>query len=136
MQMLLSRSLWDAFQYNADDLVQDFVGLSGVVTRDVLVELEKKYKAISSEDCVKQPPVKVHDIQTAASKFLGRLWGGAMKTKMARRTATRRPPDKSGRGTSSDDRRRQATGGGIGHGKGGGNCKNPNPNLALIPCYE
>lgn len=77
MQMLLSRSLWDAFHCNADDLVEDFVGLSGVVTRDILVTLEKKYKTVCTEDCVKQAPGKAQDLQAAASRFLGRLLGGA-----------------------------------------------------------
>jgi hypothetical protein len=79
MQMLLARSLWDVFHCNADDLVQDFVGLSGIVTRDVLAELEKKFKESSTDDSVKPIPVKSQapDLQAAASRFLGRLWGGA-----------------------------------------------------------
>ncbi|KAF8537572.1 rab-GTPase-TBC domain-containing protein [Trichophaea hybrida] len=79
MQMLLARSLWDVFHCNADDLVQDFVGLSGMVTGDVLAELEKKFKESSTDDSVKPIPVKSQapDLQAAASRFLGRLWGGA-----------------------------------------------------------
>ena len=78
MQMLLARSLWDVFRCNADDLVQDFVGLSGIVTRDALAELETKFKGISSDDSVKPTPAKsqASDLQAAASRFLGRLWGG------------------------------------------------------------
>lgn len=79
MQMLLSRSLWDAFQCNADDLVQDFVGQSGIVTRDILSELEKKYKEVNSDEMVRLTPAKsqTSELQAAASRFLGRLWGGA-----------------------------------------------------------
>lgn len=79
MQMLLSRSLWDTFQYNADDLVQDFVGLSGIVTRDALAELEQKFQETSSDEAIKLAPAKAQaiDLQNAASRFLGRLWGGA-----------------------------------------------------------
>lgn len=78
LQMLLARSLWDVFRCNADDLVQDFVGLSGIVTRDALAELEAKFKGISSDDSVKPTPAKpqASDLQAAASRFLGRLWGG------------------------------------------------------------
>ncbi|KAI5797662.1 rab-GTPase-TBC domain-containing protein [Geopyxis carbonaria] len=78
MQMLLSRSLWDTYNYNADDLVQDFVGFSGIVTRDSLADLEKKFKETNSDDSVKLAPAKsqVPDLQAAASRFLGRLWGG------------------------------------------------------------
>ncbi|KAI5848888.1 rab-GTPase-TBC domain-containing protein [Tricharina praecox] len=79
MQMLLSRSLWDAFQCNADDLVQDFVGQSGIVTRDILADLERKYKDVNSDEMVKLTPAKsqTSELQAAASRFLGRLWGGA-----------------------------------------------------------
>ncbi|KAI5802606.1 rab-GTPase-TBC domain-containing protein [Pyronema domesticum] len=76
-QMLLSRSLWDVFRCNADDLVQDFVSLSGVVTREVLADLEKKFKEHEA-DAAKPTPAKPQqtDLQAAASRFLGRLWGG------------------------------------------------------------
>ena len=79
MQMLLSRSLWDAFQCNADDLVQDFVGQSGIVTWDILVDLEKTYKDVNSDEMVKLTPAKsqTSELQASASRFLGRLWVGA-----------------------------------------------------------
>jgi hypothetical protein len=79
MQMLLARSLWDVFHCNADDLVQDFVGQSGIVTREILADLEKKYKEASTDDAVKLTPAKsqASELQAAASRFLGRLWGGA-----------------------------------------------------------
>ncbi|KAA8914527.1 rab-GTPase-TBC domain-containing protein [Sphaerosporella brunnea] len=82
MQMLLARSLWDVFHCNADDLVKDFVGQSGIVTRDILADLEKKYKEASTDETVKLTPAKsqASELQAAASRFLGRLWGGASVT--------------------------------------------------------
>lgn len=80
MQMLLARGLWDTYNCNANDLVQDFVGLTGVVTREALQELEKKFKEEHPDDGnVKIAPkqqVPTTDLQAAASRFLGRLWGG------------------------------------------------------------
>jgi hypothetical protein len=82
MQMLLARSLWDTYGYSADDLVQDFVGLSSVVTRDAMAELEKGFKEADIGDAAKLVPAKsqTSDLQAAASRFLGRLWGGASQT--------------------------------------------------------
>lgn len=74
MQLLLSRSLWDTYAYNADDLVQDFVGLTALVTRESLASLEEKYNLSqkSGNDSVQFPA-----LQTAATRFLGRLWAGS-----------------------------------------------------------
>ena len=44
MQLLLSRGLWDCYHYNADEFVQDFVGLSAVVSREQLAALEQGYR--------------------------------------------------------------------------------------------
>ncbi|KAL9111187.1 MAG: hypothetical protein Q9187_007953, partial [Circinaria calcarea] len=41
MQLLLSRGLWDTYGCNADELVNDFCGLTGLVTRDGLQSLER-----------------------------------------------------------------------------------------------
>lgn len=80
MQMLLARGLWDTYNCNANDLVQDFVGLTGVVTREALTELERKFKEEHPDNGVvkvtpKEAPAT--DLQAAASRFLGRLWGGS-----------------------------------------------------------
>ncbi len=40
MQLLLSRGLWDVYHYNADEFVNDFVSMTGVVTRESLQQLE------------------------------------------------------------------------------------------------
>ncbi|RWA14696.1 hypothetical protein EKO27_g466 [Xylaria grammica] len=42
MQLLLSRGLWDCYHYNADEFVDEFVGLSSVVSREKLAQLEQR----------------------------------------------------------------------------------------------
>ncbi|TGJ78553.1 hypothetical protein E0Z10_g10212 [Xylaria hypoxylon] len=42
MQLLLSRGLWDCYHYNADEFVDDFVGLSNIVSREKLAQLEQR----------------------------------------------------------------------------------------------
>lgn len=76
MQLLLSRGLWDTYACNADDLVNDFVGLTGLVTREGLESLEIKFKDAPQEDSA----VKISsepNVQAAASRFLGRFWAGS-----------------------------------------------------------
>ncbi|KAL3421080.1 GTPase activating protein (TBC domain-containing protein) [Phlyctema vagabunda] len=72
MQLLLSRGLWDCYHYNADEFVNDFVGLTGVVTHESLQALEVSYKASQTAD-VAAPSEAV----SSASRFLGRLWSGS-----------------------------------------------------------
>ena len=79
MQMLLARGLWDTYNFNANDLVQDFVGLTGIVTSQGLADLEKKFREEHPDDNgIKITPTKTpgSDLQAAASRFLGRMWGG------------------------------------------------------------
>ncbi|KAG0137964.1 putative GTPase activating protein (Evi5) [Tuber indicum] len=79
MQMLLARGLWDTYNFNANDLVQDFVGLTGIVTSQGLADLEKRFKEEHPDDNgIKAIPAKTpgSDLQAAASRFLGRMWGG------------------------------------------------------------
>jgi hypothetical protein len=71
MQLLLSRGLWDCYHYNADDFVNDFVSLTGIVTNDTLQALKVSYQ--ESRDATNSPS---SDIGSAASRFLGRLWSG------------------------------------------------------------
>ncbi|KAI9672290.1 MAG: hypothetical protein M1831_002105 [Alyxoria varia] len=74
MQLLLSRSLWEPYAYNADDLVNDFVGFTGLVTREALQKLDKQFR--ESKGGAEDPAVRVGrfaDASSAASRFLGRL---------------------------------------------------------------
>lgn len=71
MQLLLSRGLWDCYHYNADEFVHDFVGLSSVVTREKLSQLEQGYR----ESLVATVNAsRASAITTAATRFLGRIW--------------------------------------------------------------
>jgi hypothetical protein len=72
MQLLLSRELWDCYHYNADDFVNDFVSLSGVVTHESLQALESSYKETQATDAASPSET----IGSAAQRFLGRLWAG------------------------------------------------------------
>lgn len=72
MQLLLSRGLWDVYHYNADEFVNDFVSLTGVVTHDSLQALEQSFKNNAVDTTV-----PTENIGTAASRFLGRLWAGS-----------------------------------------------------------
>jgi hypothetical protein len=76
MQLLLSRGLWDCYHYNADEFVNDFVSLTGVVTHESLQALEVTYKESRTADA--SIP---ENIGSAASRFLGRLWAGSNSTK-------------------------------------------------------
>ncbi|KAH6895433.1 rab-GTPase-TBC domain-containing protein [Thelonectria olida] len=76
MTLLLSRGLWDCYHYNADEFVQDFAGLSGVVTRESMQQLEQSYKDIKA-GAGATSPVRGSEITTAASRFLGRIWASS-----------------------------------------------------------
>ncbi|GAP93469.1 putative GTPase-activating protein GYP5 [Rosellinia necatrix] len=71
MQLLLSRGLWDCYHYNADEFVDDFVGLSSIVSRERLAQLEQRYR---EEKIASANAARTADVTTAASRFLGRLW--------------------------------------------------------------
>ncbi|KAL1954760.1 hypothetical protein VTO42DRAFT_760 [Malbranchea cinnamomea] len=73
MQLLLSRSMWDTYNCNADDLVNDFVSLTSLVTRESLQALEKSYKESQGTN----QGINFPQMQAAASRFLGRLWAGS-----------------------------------------------------------
>ena len=76
MQLLLGRQLWESYNCEADDLVNDFLGMTGIVTRDTLANLEKDFRNAKEGD---NSDVAVRagffpDVSGAASRFLGRLW--------------------------------------------------------------
>jgi hypothetical protein len=73
MQLLLSRGLWDVYHYNADEFVNDFVSMTGMVTRETLQQLELAYREAQVADAV-SPSENVGNV---ASRFLGRLWAGS-----------------------------------------------------------
>ncbi|EPS40599.1 hypothetical protein H072_5513 [Dactylellina haptotyla CBS 200.50] len=77
MQMLLARGLWDTYKCSADDLVNDFTGLTGMVTREGLVELENKFKKENPEEShapFQSAKPQENSVQAVASRFLGRFW--------------------------------------------------------------
>lgn len=85
VQLLLSRSLWGCYNYNADELVEHFVSLSDVITRERLAALEQGYRESQLSDSaanIAGPDAnlkgadarRARDITTAASRFLGRIW--------------------------------------------------------------
>lgn len=74
MQLLLSRGLWDCYHYNADEFVQDFVSLTGVVTRERLSQLEQAYR---ESLIATASAVRASDVTTSASRFLGRIWAAS-----------------------------------------------------------
>ncbi|KAI4196821.1 MAG: hypothetical protein LQ350_006334 [Teloschistes chrysophthalmus] len=76
MHLLLSRELWDTYNYNANELVNDFVGLTGLVTRESLEALEKDFKESQNGDQTSKIS-STPSIQAAASGFLGRFWAGS-----------------------------------------------------------
>ncbi|KAH7312859.1 GTPase activating protein-like protein [Rhexocercosporidium sp. MPI-PUGE-AT-0058] len=69
MQLLLSRGLWDVYHYNADEFVNEFVSMTGAITRESLQALEVSYKEAQNADAVTPT-----DVGSVASRFLGRLW--------------------------------------------------------------
>lgn len=73
MQLLLSRSIWDTYAFNADDLVNDFVSLTSLVTHESLQTLEASYNQSQGVPT----GVSLPSMQAAASRFLGRLWAGS-----------------------------------------------------------
>ncbi|ORY63077.1 rab-GTPase-TBC domain-containing protein [Pseudomassariella vexata] len=77
MQLLLSRGLWDCYHYNADEFVEDFVGLSNVVSREKLAQLELNYR---EAQIATANATRSSDVATAASRFLGRLWTSSPKS--------------------------------------------------------
>ena len=76
MGLLLSRALWDTYGSNANDLVNDFVGLTGLVTRESLETLERTFREPNNEESLSKNN-SLSSVQTAATRFLGRFWTGS-----------------------------------------------------------
>ncbi|KAJ5884701.1 hypothetical protein N7495_009211 [Penicillium taxi] len=73
MQFLLSRSVWDIYAFNADDLVNDFFSLTSLVTKESLQTLEANYNQSQGVPT----GISFPQMQATASRFLGRLWAGS-----------------------------------------------------------
>ncbi|KAK4100273.1 hypothetical protein N658DRAFT_516768 [Parathielavia hyrcaniae] len=86
MQLLLSRGIWDCYNYNADEFVTDFVALADVVTRERMTALEQGYKEAKISSAANQrgteaaQQASVDVTTTAASRFLGRIWAASSST--------------------------------------------------------
>ncbi|KAL8856048.1 MAG: hypothetical protein Q9178_007304 [Gyalolechia marmorata] len=95
MHLLLSRELWDTYNYNADELVNDFVGLNGLVTRESLESLEQAFRESQTSDSGHKAGSN-GSIQASASGFLGRFWAGSSSaskvTPLTPSLAPSRPP--------------------------------------------
>ncbi|KAI9823862.1 MAG: hypothetical protein M1826_007608 [Phylliscum demangeonii] len=76
MQLLLSRAVWDVYRFDGDVFVADFVEMTSAVARDGLQALETGFTDAQREGAhaklVSQP-----DLQSTASRFLGRFWAGS-----------------------------------------------------------
>ena len=88
MHLLLSRGLWDCYNYNADEFVQDFVALSEVVTKKRLAALEQGYREAKISPSANQRGTEAAaqasaDVTTAASRFLGRIWASSSTPRFA-----------------------------------------------------
>ncbi|KAK1836952.1 rab GTPase-activating protein 1-like protein [Podospora conica] len=88
MQLLLSRKVWDVYNLNADEFVQDFVNLSDVVTRERMAALEQGFREAkltseSGTNARSTDAAQISDVTTAASRFLGRLWAHSSTPKLA-----------------------------------------------------
>jgi predicted nucleic acid-binding Zn-ribbon protein len=84
MHLLLSRGVWDCYNYNADEFVSDFVSLADVVTKERMVALEQGYKEAKISSSANHRGAEAAqgvDVTTsAASRFLGRLWAASSST--------------------------------------------------------
>lgn len=106
MQLLLSRSLWDTYALNADDLVSDFVGLTRLVTRDSLAALHAEYEH-QARNNAGSADVQFPQLQSAASRFLGRLWSSAGGASAA--NASAKPNSASAAPTPAEESQRSTS---------------------------
>ncbi|KAI9660717.1 MAG: hypothetical protein M1821_010069 [Bathelium mastoideum] len=94
MQLLLSRSLWEPYGQNADELVNDFVSFTGMVTHEGLQTLENKFKAFQSGTTNTEGLSP--NAQATASSFLGRLWLGSPSVRNTGSLSPKTPGTTSG----------------------------------------
>ncbi|KAL2158884.1 hypothetical protein VTH06DRAFT_2914 [Thermothelomyces fergusii] len=103
MRLLLSRGLWDCYNYNADEFVQDFVALANVVTKERLIALEQGYKEAKVSASANQRGAQAAqasvDVTTAASRFLGRIWTSSSAPKLAPISPAAQPSGSSSNST-------------------------------------
>ncbi|KAK4462262.1 rab-GTPase-TBC domain-containing protein [Cladorrhinum samala] len=107
MHLLLSRGLWDCYNYNADEFVQDFAALSDVVTKARLAALEQGYREANlspganprGPDAAAQQ--EASDVATAASSFLGRLWASSSTPRFATFSAAASAPSSNNSSASA-----------------------------------
>ena len=87
MALLLGRSLWDTYECNANDLVSDFMSLTGLVTRESLESLERAFRTGADEDTMAKHN-SLLTVQAAASRFLGRFWTGSTANSATKATSS------------------------------------------------
>ncbi|KAK4130225.1 hypothetical protein BT67DRAFT_437220 [Trichocladium antarcticum] len=102
MHLLLSRGLWDCYNYNADEFVQDFAALSEVVTKQRLAALEQGYQEAKISSSANHRGTNAAqasaDVTTAASRFLGRIWASSSTPRLISSATT---PSTSASGSAS-----------------------------------
>lgn len=86
MQLLLSSAVWETYADDADDLVDDFTGFTGLVTRESLKKLESSFREVRHDDLVSRFAF-LPDVGNATSKFFGRLWTAHAPAKPSALTA-------------------------------------------------
>lgn len=101
MQLLLSRSLWDTYRCDANDLVNDFVGLTGLVTRECLEKLEETFRQSQVDDLASSKAGALPGVQAAASRFLGRFWAASSPSSKVASSAGLTSPSSLGVGAPS-----------------------------------
>ena len=94
MQLLLSRSLWEPYNLDTDELVNDFVGFTGLVTHEGLQTLEAKFKTFNHDTATTE--ALSPNAQATASSFLGRLWLGSPSIRNTASLSPKTPGSGSG----------------------------------------
>lgn len=87
VQLLLSKAVWEPYRRNGDDFVDDFMGLTGLVTRESLERLETEFMETRVEDLASKSGFL--PASAAASRFLGRLWSTNNPNKRATSSPTK-----------------------------------------------
>lgn len=68
-----TNNVYTSYAFNADDLVNDFVSLTSLVTKESLQALEASYNQSQGVPT----GISFPQMQATASRFLGRLWAGS-----------------------------------------------------------